>query len=71
MKLLVPLMTPQQIAESALRLLTAQEFEGVTGALYGHIRHFRPVKQAQEAREGRRLWLFSEQLVARTRAMAA
>jgi NAD(P)-dependent dehydrogenase (short-subunit alcohol dehydrogenase family) len=81
MKLIVPLLfdpflaqTPEQIAESALRLLAAQEFEGVTGALYSHIRHFRPVKpyaHAQETDEGRRLWLFSEQLVARTRAVAA
>jgi NAD(P)-dependent dehydrogenase (short-subunit alcohol dehydrogenase family) len=81
MKFLVPLLfdpflaqTPEQIAESALCLLTAQEFEEVTGALYSHIRHFRPIKPvtlAKETGEGPRLWRFSEELVARTRAMAA
>jgi NAD(P)-dependent dehydrogenase (short-subunit alcohol dehydrogenase family) len=93
MKVLVPLVlspllgqTPDQIAESALSLLTAPEFEGVTGALFKHfdrlrpgvrtpegIRRFErvtPGKRTADPGEGRRLWELSEELAAQAQHIA-
>jgi NAD(P)-dependent dehydrogenase (short-subunit alcohol dehydrogenase family) len=59
--------TPQEAAGSALRLLTAGEFEGVTGALFSKIRTFKRVEpdaRALDPEEGRRLWELSERLTA-------
>jgi NAD(P)-dependent dehydrogenase (short-subunit alcohol dehydrogenase family) len=74
MKWLVPVVldpflaqTPQEAAESALRLLTAEEFEGVSGALFSKIRAFKRVEpdaRVLDPEEGRRLWALSERLAA-------
>jgi NAD(P)-dependent dehydrogenase (short-subunit alcohol dehydrogenase family) len=74
MRWLVPLVldpllaqTPQEAAESALRLLVAEEFEGATGALFSKIRTFKrvdPDARVLEPEEGRRLWELSERMTA-------
>jgi len=78
MKLLVPVLidpflssSPKQIAASARRLLLGAEFEGVTGALFRHIRSFKrlqPGPRTGDPGQGRQLWKFSEQLIAQARA---
>jgi NAD(P)-dependent dehydrogenase (short-subunit alcohol dehydrogenase family) len=77
MKLLVPLVidpflsqTPAQIAASARHLLLDPKFEGVSGALFRHIKQFKAVKagpRTSDPAEGRRLWALSEQLAAQAR----
>ena len=81
MKLLVPLVidpflsqTPAQIAASARHLLLDPKFEGVSGALFRHIKQFRAVKagpRTSDPAEGRRLWGLSEQLAAQARNASA
>ena len=81
MKLLVPLVidpflsqTPAQIAASARHLLLDPKFEGVSGALFRHIKQFRAVKagpRTSDPAEGRRLWALSEQLAAQARKASA
>jgi NAD(P)-dependent dehydrogenase (short-subunit alcohol dehydrogenase family) len=81
MKLLVPLVidpflsqTPAQIAASARHLLLDPKFEGVSGALFRHIKQFRAVKagpRTSDPAEGRRLWALSEQLAAQARKVSA
>ena len=59
--------TPQEAAGLALRLLTAEEFEGVTGALFSKVRTFKRVEpdaRVLDSGEGRRLWELSERLTA-------
>jgi NAD(P)-dependent dehydrogenase (short-subunit alcohol dehydrogenase family) len=80
MKVLVPIVfdplfgqTPEQIAVSAMRLLISPEFEGTSGRLFRQIKRFKAVEPGaptRDAREGRRLWDFSEQLAASARASA-
>jgi hypothetical protein len=58
--------TPEQIAASALRLLMNAEFEGVTGALFTHIKEFKrsaPARQAASRLQREWLWNLSEQIV--------
>lgn len=71
MKLLVPLaldpflaQTPHEAAESALRLLLSEEFEGVTGTLFLKIKRFRqiPPGTAQDQQAGIRLWELGQRL---------
>lgn len=74
MKVLVPLMldpfvgqTPKEAAESALRILLAGEYEGVTGALFLKIRKFKRIALATGVTDpeiGRQLWELSERLSA-------
>jgi NAD(P)-dependent dehydrogenase (short-subunit alcohol dehydrogenase family) len=81
MKLLVPLVidpflsqTPAQIAASARHLLLDPKFEGVSGALFRHIKQFKAVKagpRTSDPAEGRRLWALSEQLAAQARKASA
>jgi retinol dehydrogenase-14 len=81
MKLLVPLVidpflsqTPAQIAASARHLLLDPKFEGVSGALFRHIKKFKAQKagpRASDPAEGRRLWALSEQLAAQARKASA
>jgi NAD(P)-dependent dehydrogenase (short-subunit alcohol dehydrogenase family) len=81
MKLLVPLLidpflsqTPTQIAASARQLLLDPKFEGVSGALFRHIKQFKALKagpRTSDPAEGRRLWALSEQLAAQARAASA
>jgi NAD(P)-dependent dehydrogenase (short-subunit alcohol dehydrogenase family) len=81
MKLLVPLVidpflsqTPAQIAASARHLLLDPKFEGVSGALFRHIKQFKALKagpRTSDPAEGRRLWALSEQLAAQARAASA
>ena len=81
MKIIVPLIadpllgqTPQRIADSAMCLLTAPEYEGQTGGLYSHITRFKPVTPGQKTsstEEGKRLWDLSERLVAKASAHTA
>jgi NAD(P)-dependent dehydrogenase (short-subunit alcohol dehydrogenase family) len=80
MKWLVPLVfdpllaqTPQEAAESALRLLLAEDLEGVTGALFSKIwklKHVVPSAHVRDPQEGRRLWELSERLTAKGLALA-
>jgi NAD(P)-dependent dehydrogenase (short-subunit alcohol dehydrogenase family) len=80
MKVLVPLLfdpllrqTPQDAAEAGLRLLLAQELEGLTGALFLKIRKLKRLGRGADpatVEEGRRLWEISEQLVAQALAAA-
>jgi NAD(P)-dependent dehydrogenase (short-subunit alcohol dehydrogenase family) len=59
--------TPQEAAGSALRLLTAEEFEGVTGALFSKVRTFKQIEpdaRMLDPGEGRRLWELSDRLTA-------
>lgn len=73
MQWLVPLVfdpllaqTPQEAADSALRLLLSKDFEGVTGALFLKIRKFKQVAPpARAPEEGQRLWELSERLMAK------
>jgi NAD(P)-dependent dehydrogenase (short-subunit alcohol dehydrogenase family) len=71
MKVLAPMMdpflaqTPQQAAASALKVLLAEDFEGVTGALFLQIRKFKqviPGASVTQPATGTRLWELSEQL---------
>jgi NAD(P)-dependent dehydrogenase (short-subunit alcohol dehydrogenase family) len=80
MKLFVPLLdpflssTPKEIAASAQRLLLGPEFEGVTGALFRHIKLFKalqPGPRTSDPAQGRELWDFTKQLVAQARAASA
>lgn len=73
MKRLLPLidpfvaLTPRQAADAALRLLLADEFEGVTGALFRYVRRFKPLAPDAATLDpgaGRRLRELSERLVA-------
>ena len=76
MKRLVPLLidpflaqTPAAAADAALRLLLADELEGVTGALFLKIRTFRPMAPAARTRDpltARKLWDLSERLAAQS-----
>ncbi len=66
-------LTPQEVAESALWLLLAEDLEGVTGALFSKIRKLKQVTPDARARNpqvGRRLWELSERLVAKGLALA-
>lgn len=63
--------TPEQAAESAMRLLVSPEFEGRSGLLFTQIRRFKaaePGARTLDPHEGQRLWEFSEQLAASARA---
>ncbi len=81
MQWLVPLVfdpllaqTPQEVAESALRLLLAEDLEGVTGALFSKIRKLKqvvPTARTRDPEEARRLWELSERLTAKGLALAA
>lgn len=72
MKLLVPLLfdpllgqTPHEAARAALRLLLAEDLEGVTGTLFLKIRKLTQVPanaHPLDPEEGPRLWQLSEQL---------
>jgi len=72
MKVFVPLVldpllgqTPSQAAEPALRLLLADEFEPVTGALFTKIQKFKQLApRATDRTDARRLWQLSERMVA-------
>jgi retinol dehydrogenase-14 len=78
MKLIVPVIidpflssSTRQIAASAQRLLLGPEFEGVSGALFRHIKRFKrlqPGSRNGNPDRGRRLWRLSEQLSARARS---
>jgi len=80
MKWLLPILfdpllgqTPQQAAEAALELLTAEEYEGVTGTLFTKIRKFKKVNSTRSAldpEEGSRLWNLSENLATEKAAIA-
>jgi NAD(P)-dependent dehydrogenase (short-subunit alcohol dehydrogenase family) len=80
MKLVVPILVDPflssstgQIAASAQRLLLGPEFEGVTGALFRHIKRFKrlqPGSHTGDPDRGRRLWNLSEQLSARSGSRA-
>ena len=62
--------TPEQIAEQAMRLLVAPEFEGKNGLLFTLIKRFKtaePDRRTRDPREGQRFWEFSERLAARAR----
>jgi len=81
MKLLVPVLIdpflavePEAIAASALRLLLDREFEGTTGALFLHIKRFKPAspaKRSHDAAQGARLWELSQRLAAQAQASGA
>jgi hypothetical protein len=80
MKLLVPLLldpllgqTPQDAAEAALRLLLAEDLEGLTGALFSKIRKLKrlaPSTDPATLEGARRLWGLSERLAAQALAVA-
>ena len=80
MKWLVPLVfdpllgqTAQEAGESALRLLLAEDLEGVTGALFSKIWKLKqvvPAARVRDPEEGRRLWELSEHLMAKGLALA-
>src|SRR6266566_3606164 len=66
--------TPQEVAETALRLLLAEDLEGVTGALFSKIRKLKqvvPTARTRDPEEARRLWELSERLTAKGLALAA
>ena len=77
MKLLVPLLmdpflsqSPEQIAASARCLLLGAKFEGMTGAIFRHIRRFKKLQPGQrtgDPERGQRLWNLSEQLIREAR----
>jgi NAD(P)-dependent dehydrogenase (short-subunit alcohol dehydrogenase family) len=81
MKLLVPLLidpllgqTAPDAADGALKLLLAEELEGLTGALFLKVRGLKRLARGADpatVEEGRRLWEISEQLVAQALAAAA
>jgi len=74
MKLLVPLVmdpllgqTPEEAAEAALKLLMADQYEGLTGALFVKIGEFKqivPNAGVTDERIGKRLWELSQRLSA-------
>jgi NAD(P)-dependent dehydrogenase (short-subunit alcohol dehydrogenase family) len=74
MKLFVPLVmdpllgqTAQEAAASALKLLLAREYEGVTGALFLQIKKFKQIvanARGKDVEIGKRLWDLSERLIA-------
>jgi len=78
MKGLVPLVfdpllgqTPEQVAESAMRLLVSPALEGKSGLLFTQIKRFKAAERnarTRDPREGDRFWAFSEQLAERARA---
>jgi hypothetical protein len=80
MKVLVPLLfdpllgqTPHDAAQAALRLLLAEDLEGVSGGLFVKIRKLRRVAPDAglfDHDQGRRLWRLSEQLAAKALAHA-
>jgi NAD(P)-dependent dehydrogenase (short-subunit alcohol dehydrogenase family) len=80
MKLLVPLVIDpllsqpvEAIAASARRLLLGSEFEGVTGAMFGHTKRFRelqPGPRTGDPEQGQQLWKLSEQLIRKARNTA-
>jgi NAD(P)-dependent dehydrogenase (short-subunit alcohol dehydrogenase family) len=81
MKLLVPLVIDpllsqpvEAVAASARRLLLGPEFEGVTGAMFRHIKRFRelrPGPRTGDPEQGRQVWMLSEQLIRKARNPAA
>jgi NAD(P)-dependent dehydrogenase (short-subunit alcohol dehydrogenase family) len=80
MKLLVPLVIDpllsqpvEAVAASARSLLLGPEFEGVTGAMFRHIKRFRelqPGRRTGDPEQGRRLWDLSKQLIRKARNTA-
>jgi hypothetical protein len=72
MKVVVPMVldpllgqTAEQIASSATRLITGEKFEGINGALFQHIRRFKPIAPGGRTampEEGRKLWELSERV---------
>jgi NAD(P)-dependent dehydrogenase (short-subunit alcohol dehydrogenase family) len=80
MQWLVPLVfdpllaqTPQEAAESALRLLLAEDLEGATGVLFSKIKTLKqvmPTARVRNPEEGRRLWELSERLTMKGLALA-
>jgi NAD(P)-dependent dehydrogenase (short-subunit alcohol dehydrogenase family) len=80
MKVMVPLLfdpllgqTPQDAAAAALRLLLAEDLEGLTGALFlkiGKLRQLAPDTDPETQEEARRLWGLSERLAAQVPAAA-
>jgi NAD(P)-dependent dehydrogenase (short-subunit alcohol dehydrogenase family) len=78
MKLAVPLLIdpflavePEAIAASALSLILDRAFEGRTGALFLHIKRFKPAspaKRAHDAAHGPRVWDLSQRLLAQALA---
>ena len=81
MKVLVPIVfdpllgqTVEQVASSALALITGDEFEGISGALFLHVKRFKsiaPGRRTGAPEEGRRLWELSERLARGTRDAGA
>lgn len=81
MQWLVPLVfdpllgqTPQEAAESALRLLLAEDLEGATGVLFSKIKTLKqviPTARVRDPEDGRRLWELSEHLTMKGLALAA
>jgi len=81
MKIAVPLLldpflavSPDVIAASAERLLLGPEFEGKSGAIFTQIKRMKatpPGRRTHDPQEGRRLWEFSERLVADALAESA
>ena len=66
--------TPQEAAESALRLLLVEDLEGVTGVLFSKIKTLKqvmPTARVRNPEEGRRLWELSERLTMKGLALAA
>jgi hypothetical protein len=69
----LPAQTPEEAAEPALRMLLAEDFEGVTGALFSKVRTFKrvaPGARVPDPGQGRRLWELSERMTARALALA-
>lgn len=65
--------TPEQIAESVMRLVVSPELEGKSGLLFTLIKRFKPVEpgaRTMDPRAGQRFWEFSEQLATRERIPA-
>jgi hypothetical protein len=63
--------TPEEVAESAMRLLVSPALEGKSGLLFTQIKRFKaaePNARTRDPREGDRFWAFSEQLAERARA---
>ena len=81
MQWLVPLVfdpllgqAPQEAAESALRLLLAEDLEGATGVLFSKIKTLKqviPTARVRDPEDGRRLWELSEHLTMKGLALAA
>ena len=81
MKLLVPLVIDpllsqpvEKIAASARGLLLEPEFEGVSGAMFRHIKRFRqlrPGPRTGDPEQGRQLWDLSKQLIRKARGVRA